>query len=138
MALTFHPQRGSILFCDFTTGFVEPEMVKKRPIVVISGKHNGGIVSVVPLSTKPPEPKRDWHHLLSSDSLPHCLRKDDNWAKCDMLTAVAITRLDRVMYRSGDGKRNYVSHKVNAADMDAIESGILAALCMKRLTTKLT
>jgi mRNA interferase MazF len=45
---------GQILICDFSSGFVEPEMVKVRPVVVISPKPRKSIHSlctVVPLST---------------------------------------------------------------------------------------
>lgn len=36
MALTFHPKPGAILVCDYDTGFVPPEMVKKRLCIVIT------------------------------------------------------------------------------------------------------
>lgn len=38
MALRFHPKPGTILMCDFDTGFQVPEMVKKRPVIVLSPK----------------------------------------------------------------------------------------------------
>jgi mRNA interferase MazF len=31
MPLKFHPEPGTILICDYTTGFIAPEMVKRRP-----------------------------------------------------------------------------------------------------------
>jgi uncharacterized protein YifN (PemK superfamily) len=34
--LKFHPEPGTILICDYSTGFKKPEMVKKRPVVTIS------------------------------------------------------------------------------------------------------
>lgn len=137
MALTFHPRRGTVLYCDFTTGFVPPEMVKSRPVVVISGRENGGIYSVVPLSTTIPSPKQPWHHLVDDRSLPECLRGKGTWAKCDMVTAVAMSRLDRV--RDGkhpNGTRRYHTSRIGAVDLAAIEIGIIEALCMKHLTTQ--
>jgi uncharacterized protein YifN (PemK superfamily) len=31
MPLTFHPNAGDIVICDYSTGFQPPEMVKVRP-----------------------------------------------------------------------------------------------------------
>ena len=36
MPLTFHPDPGTLLVCNFDTGFIPPEMVKRRLVVVIS------------------------------------------------------------------------------------------------------
>ena len=36
MAITFHPKPGQILMCDFTYGFREPEMIKNRPVIVLT------------------------------------------------------------------------------------------------------
>ena len=63
MPITFHPKIGQMLYCDFTQGFKEPEMVKaKRPVIVISGDMKGraGLVTVVALSTKVPDPIRGY------------------------------------------------------------------------------
>jgi len=35
MSIKFNPEQGLIVICDFK-GFVPPEMVKRRPAVVIS------------------------------------------------------------------------------------------------------
>jgi uncharacterized protein YifN (PemK superfamily) len=40
MAITFHPEPRMVLVCDFTTGFKEPEMVKVRPVIVLSPQRN--------------------------------------------------------------------------------------------------
>ena len=53
--ITFHPKPGHVLICDFNTGFRPPEMVKKRPVVVISESRQQ-LVTVVPLSTTEPNP----------------------------------------------------------------------------------
>jgi hypothetical protein len=46
--LKFHPEPGTILIRDYTTGFREPEMVKRRPIVTISPrlKRRDGLITV--------------------------------------------------------------------------------------------
>src|SRR3546814_2449978 len=33
-----HPPTGTILTCNFDAGFKEPEMVKRRPVIVVSPK----------------------------------------------------------------------------------------------------
>ena len=63
MAIREHPPTGSILMCDFNAGFREPEMVKRRPVVVISPKIRArpGLCTVVALSTTVPAPVMDYH-----------------------------------------------------------------------------
>jgi len=60
MAITFYPYPGSVLLYEYPPeGTVEPEMVKLRPVVIISEKmkHRGGLVTVVPLSASEPKVK---------------------------------------------------------------------------------
>ncbi|MBY8970498.1 hypothetical protein J1G33_08830 [Pseudomonas sp. P867] len=33
LALYYHPKQGDVLLCDFTRGFVAPEMLKIRKVV---------------------------------------------------------------------------------------------------------
>lgn len=49
MPLNYQPKPRSILYCDFR-GFEVPEMVKRRPVIVLaSHKTNSKLVAVVPL-----------------------------------------------------------------------------------------
>ena len=48
MAIKFYPRQGTLLMCDFNTGFRVPEMVKVRPVVVVS-RTRGQVATVVPL-----------------------------------------------------------------------------------------
>ncbi|WP_350029107.1 type II toxin-antitoxin system PemK/MazF family toxin, partial [Caballeronia sp. GAFFF1] len=61
-----------MLMCDFSRGFVPPEMVKKRAVVVISRSETHGrrLCTVVPLSTTAPAPALAWHVLLTQNPLP--------------------------------------------------------------------
>ena len=53
MGLRFQPKPGMVLICDFR-GFEPPEMVKRRPVVVIaSNPDRDQLVTVVPLSKSP-------------------------------------------------------------------------------------
>ncbi|WP_189411433.1 type II toxin-antitoxin system PemK/MazF family toxin [Neogemmobacter tilapiae] len=57
MPIKFPPARKSILICDFNMGgFQPPEMVKRRPVVVLVGRlpHRANLATVVPLSGTPP------------------------------------------------------------------------------------
>lgn len=49
MAIRFPVSPGTILLCDYATGFRAPEMVKRRPAVVISPhlRHRDRLCSVV-------------------------------------------------------------------------------------------
>ena len=66
MPITFYPRPGSVLICDFNSGFKEPEMVKKRPVVVVSpwARRFTELFTVVPLSGTAPQVVRDYHVKL--------------------------------------------------------------------------
>jgi mRNA interferase MazF len=55
MAINIHPKPGQILFCDFSQGFVKPEMVKSgRPVVVLTGPIKGRDKLVKHCGAQPP------------------------------------------------------------------------------------
>lgn len=131
MSLNFHPKPGAVLICDFTTGFKKPEMIKKRPIVVLSPRprRKTQLCTVVPLSTTKPVPIEDYHHCLNSFSLPEILAQQETWAKCDMLATVALDRLERVYVgKNLNGKRLYVAHRVTSEDFKKLQQCVLVAL----------
>ena len=93
MALQFHPGFGIILYCDF--GHQKPpEMVKVRPVVIVSREH-GQLCTVVPPSGTVPDPVKPWHYAMTRDKLPRFMQANNWWAKCDCLTTVALSRLER-------------------------------------------
>ncbi len=61
MALMYYPRDAEVLECDFK-GFIMPEMVKTRPVVIIGPRlrHRGDLVTIVPLSTSPIENPEKW------------------------------------------------------------------------------
>lgn len=63
MPIREHPQTGTVMLCDFNAGFRVPEMVKRRPCVVISPKiaSRPGLCTVVALSTDRPNPVMSYH-----------------------------------------------------------------------------
>ena len=122
MAMLYQPRPGNVVMCDYR-GFVVPEMVKVRPVVVIArNRKNRRLVTVVPLSTTAPNSLED-HHPLANNPLPG--REDIScWAKCDMVTTVSLGRLDR--YKVGRGQ--YAVPMLPVADFEAIRRSVANAL----------
>ena len=127
MPIKFAPTAGQILSCDFSTGFQAPEMVKVRPVLVVSPRRRRlQTVTVVPLSTVAPERVEAWHYQLSKESFSPYGKV--TWAKCDMVTTVATKRLDRVRVKGKSGERSYLVFEVTDQELEAIHGGIKAAL----------
>ena len=148
MAIRYKPKKGQILICDFqeakskrnsqatqrpggsTTGqkrdlrgFVPPEMVKPRPLVVLSNKSRN-LCTVVPLSTTDPVPVRTWHHSISGLDLPDSFNEDTVWAKCDLIYTVCYERLFRLKFK----KREYRKVYLEESDFKAIYKCVLEAI----------
>ena len=126
MALKFHPKPGTILVCDYA-GFRVPEMVKRRPCVVVSPRlrRRDDLCTVVPLSTTTPKPPEPYHHLITLERpLPYPFDTAAMWAKCDMLATVSFARLDLIKV----GHRRYIQPTLPAGDMDRIRICIMHAL----------
>ena len=98
-----------MLICDFS-GFKMPEMVKARPVVIVSPNHliRPGLVTVVPLSTTQPEPVQTYHYRLNGSPIPGNAATEV-WAKCDMICCVSLHRIDRVKIHRGNYMVGYVS-----------------------------
>jgi mRNA interferase MazF len=127
MPLSFHPAPGAIVICDYSTGFQAPEMVKVRPVVVISPRRRSSqLVTVVPLSSVAPVPVEPWHVPLPIGAYPPA--RGPMWVKADMVAAVAMARLDRVKVKSPGGIRTYQVFQVDAECMAAIRAAVKAAL----------
>ena len=142
MALTYHPRPGEIVLCDYSTGFIAPEMIKRRPVVIISPRlrNRQSLVTVVPLSTTPPVPVEQHHcSIVLSSPLPKPFDSPQMWAKCDMLATVALARLDR--FRAGrvlgDYGRQFTTGSVRPAQLNDIRKGVLHALGLSSLTVHL-
>ena len=110
MAINFHPKPGMVLMCNFS-GNVPPEIGKTRPVVIVTPAHvkRRELATAVPLSTKPPHVAYAYHHRLISAAYPGAAR--EVWAKCDLVTSVSYTRLERIRLSSGEQVIGYVSHQ---------------------------
>ena len=129
MALPYHPHQGEILICDFDDAALGVEMVKRRPVIVVSRHetHNRRLCAVVPISTTAPFPVHSWHHQIAHVKIVGWEPNGVQWAKCDMLATVSFERLNKPYKRTRSG-RNYVTHKLDPADLAAVLAGIRAFL----------
>lgn len=132
MSLPFYPAQGAILICDFR-GFVDPEMVKRRPVVVVSPKRKNGprLCTVLPLSTTPPRPVENFHFKIQLDPpLPEPYEEEECWVKCDMIYQVSFDRLKlpTTGVKDESGKRIYDQRIVSAEDLKRMQDGIALAL----------
>ena len=144
MPITIHPERGQILFCDFSTGFKVPEMVKsKRPVIILSPRlrRRPDLVTVVALSTQAPEEAGDYHLKLPSSSLPQLgMFATDSWVKGDMVYTVGFHRLNLIRLGTRDpqtGKRRYFKDRLSRDRMREVYSCVLHGLGIGHLTPHL-
>lgn len=124
----YYPKQSHVLRCDFR-GFVAPEMVKIRPVVIISPtlRHGSRLCTVVPLSTTAPSPVMPWHIRLSRNPNPLGISQNEVWAKCDMVYTVSFDRLDRFHRKTRNG-REYLSPSMDREDFQRVLSGVKAYL----------
>ena len=129
---------GTILTCDFNQGFEVPEMVKNRPVVVISPKiqNRPELCTVVSLSMDPPEPVMPYHRQIDiRPLLPARWASDGVWIKGDMVYAVSFRRLNFLTHgKTRQGKRNYHVAPVNEDNLIEIRRCVLRAMGMSALT----
>ncbi len=119
-------------------GFRAPEMIKRRPAIVISPRlpHRDGLCTVVPLSGSEPARQVDYVVRVElAEDLPTPFAARVWWAKCDMLATVSFERLDFFRTsRDQQGKRKYLHPALPKPEMQRIFGGIMAALGLKPLT----
>lgn len=131
MAINFHPDPGTILICDFR-GMEEPEMVKRRPVVVVSPKFKDrtGICTIVPLSTTPPRPVKRYHFKLQiTPVLPAPFDSEWHWVKADMMYALSFKRFHLPSDgKMADGKRIYELRTVSLDDLHQTRQCLLHGL----------
>jgi uncharacterized protein YifN (PemK superfamily) len=131
MSLIYVPDAGTIIQCDFSKGFEPPEMVKKRPVIVVSPPiHNRrDLCTVVPMSTTEPHQMMKYHYEMTFDPpLPYPYDKERFWVKCDMIYSVGIGRLDFLYKKNENGSRNYDKRIVSKADLDIIRRCLVMSI----------
>jgi mRNA interferase MazF len=134
LPLGIHPEVGTVVVCDYTTGFKPPEMVKLRLAVVISPrlKRRNNLCTVVPLSTQDPDPAEEFHRIVT---LPQEVPKYpglEKWAKCDMLATVGFQRLalPQEERQPFEAVRRYINMRLGDEDIVAVLNCVRRALGM--------
>lgn len=141
MPLTYYPSAGEILLCRYDDVVIDPEMRKPRPIVVVGPRlrSRARLVAVVPLSTTEPIRIEDFHFRLTLEHpLPQPFDNPTMWAKCDMVSSVSLSRLDRFKepHRRGGG-RQWRTGRVTAEQLRSVRAGLLCGLGFATLTNHL-
>ncbi|MEJ1471927.1 MAG: type II toxin-antitoxin system PemK/MazF family toxin [Candidatus Sedimenticola sp. (ex Thyasira tokunagai)] len=141
MPLTYHPKPGTILMCDFSEGFKEPEMVKNRPVIVISPKlkRRGNLATVVCISTSKPPTMEPYHCEIPRVMLPNTgfFQGKPSWVKGDMVYTVGFHRLNLVKLKTKcprTGKRLYDTRLLGPEKMKEVYSCVLCAMNLNHLT----
>jgi uncharacterized protein YifN (PemK superfamily) len=136
MAIPYQPRPRQIVMCDFR-GFEAPEMVKRRPVVVLAAhKSNPRLVTVVPLSTTPPTQVHDFHYRLLQNPMPGA-GSVSVWAKCDMIAVVSTARLElvRTQRQRARKHRRYLTIRIDLSEFNAIRVAVLSALSLQSVLT---
>lgn len=131
MTVVSHPQPGTIVRVDLSDGFRPPEMVKRRPAIVLSPPIPGRslLCTIVPLSTTPPQPKLAHHMQISLDPpLPHPYSAPVMWVKGDIVLTVAFHRLRLLFSRWEGGQRVYDVRVLDDVTMEQVRHCVRAGL----------
>lgn len=124
----------TILLCDFNAGgFRAPEMVKRRPAIVLVGALPGrnNLHTVVPMSGTESPPDRKYHCRLDlPEPLPAPFNATVWWAKADMIATVGLQRLDLFQTpRDQYGRRKYLSTlKLDEEQFERVRAAVRHAL----------
>jgi mRNA interferase MazF len=134
VALKYHPKQGEIVICSYPKDMIVPEMVKTRPVVIISPKFKsrGNLATVVPLSTTRPPILMPYHYeLCLTTPLPGRWSTNPCWVICDHPMTVNLARLD-LIYCGKDvsGKRIYHQQVLPVDDIRNIQNALKAALAL--------
>lgn len=70
MPLKYYPRAGEILVCDYPNDMRVPEMIKTRPVIVVSPRlrGRGNLIIVVPPSATKPATIMPYHFELTLPS----------------------------------------------------------------------
>jgi mRNA interferase MazF len=135
MPIQFPVPPGTLLLCDYNTGFMVPEMVKRRPAIVLSPRlpHRNNLCTVAPLSTTAPEREVEYVCKITPlMALPRPWDAPEMWVKADMLATVCFSRSDlfRADGRDREGKRIFLKPRLPSEDMARVRHCVLRALGM--------
>lgn len=123
------PKPGTIINCNFE-GFISPEMIKKRPVVVLrKSKLNNKLVTIVPISTTAPRKITNLHIEIEGP-----IDGKQAWIKCDMIYTVCLDRLSRLKEKDNNGHYQWVSKNLDESLFEAVKKSIANYLCLNNNT----
>ncbi|MDD9910754.1 MAG: type II toxin-antitoxin system PemK/MazF family toxin [Ahrensia sp.] len=127
-----------MLLCNFGNGFVEPEMTKRRPVIVLSPRIQARpyLCTVVALSTTPPQKEMPYHCRVELPfSMPKPFNAQECWIKGDMVNAVGFHRLDLIrLGKDAQGNRRYLKQPVGDEILRQTRQCVLHGLGLSTLT----
>jgi mRNA interferase MazF len=131
MSLKTHPAPGTIPRVDLSDGFRPPEMVKRRPAIVLSPPIPGRaqLCTIAQLSTTSPVIRLPHHLQITLDPpLPFPYVDPVMWVKGDIVLTVAFHRL-RLLYSSSPAvKRLYDVRVLDDATLEDVRRCVRAGL----------
>jgi len=136
MGIQFHPGQGVVAICDYNTGFIAPEMVKRRPVIIMCKQRQNRprLCTVIPLSTTAPEPVEDYHAEISLPfALPYPFGAVRQWIKGDMVAAVSFDRLDLIrLGKDRFGNRRYLTTPIGHDLLEIAQRCLLAGVSLTK------
>lgn len=131
MTVTKHPLPGTIVRVDLSDGFRPPEMVKRRPAIILSPELAGrpNLCSIVPLSTTAPDLVLPHHTQITLEPpLPEPYGNPTMWVKGDIVLTVAFHRL-RLLFSGWDsGQRVYDVRVLDDATLERVRQCVRCGL----------
>jgi len=126
--------------CDFN-GFKAPEMVKRRPVLVIGTKPSGHrLVTIICLSSTEPNIKMNYHLQLDDNQLPRTkfFNGGKTWVKADMIYTLSFDRLNLILLgRGANGQRKYFQDRLGRNTMKEVYKCVLNGLHIGSLSSHL-
>lgn len=131
MTVVIHPAPGTIVRVDLNAGFRAPEMVKRRPCIVLSPHIKGRdrLCAIVPLSTLAPKSIHPHHMQIAFDpALPAPYDSPVMWVEGDMVLTVAFHRLRLLFSGWEEGQRVYDVRVLDPDIFDQVKDCVRAGL----------
>jgi uncharacterized protein YifN (PemK superfamily) len=122
--VNFTPAAGMVLMCDFM-GFRKPEIIKTRPVVVISERtRNYSTCIVAAISTVMPTDLRTIK--VEIPMLKYSFLKATSYVKCEIVNTVRNSRLF-LLRKNGAGIDSRLT-MLEPADLAAVRDGVARAV----------
>jgi mRNA interferase MazF len=131
LTVAAHHFPGTIVRVDLSQGFRPPEMVKRRPAIVLSPPIPGRqmMCTIVPLSTSAPSPVLPHHMEIEfNPTLPAPYNSPKMWVKGDIVLTVAFHRLRLLFSGWNGGQRVYDIRILEQAVMDNVRNCVRSGL----------